>query len=64
MTPPAPDRRDHLSTALRLAAHGRIGQHDWRNKQGEKRSMLVLEVVEIDASVRFTTVTINAKGPA
>lgn len=44
-------------------------QHDWTTDQNEKRSMLAVEIDDIGASVRFTTVTINAKratqnGPA
>ncbi|MGW7275393.1 single-stranded DNA-binding protein [Streptomyces sp. NPDC054864] len=55
---------DSLAKGARVVAHGRIRQHDWKTDAGENRSMLVLEVDEIGASVRFTTVTINAKRPA
>ncbi|MFE7155310.1 single-stranded DNA-binding protein [Streptomyces sp. NPDC057636] len=55
---------DSLTKGARVVAHGRIRQHDWKTDQGENRSMLVMEVDEIGASVRFTTVTINAKRPA
>ncbi|MGI5138176.1 single-stranded DNA-binding protein [Streptomyces sp. CA-106110] len=53
----------------RVVAVGRMRQHDWTTEQGEKRSMLAVEVDDIGASVRFTTVQINAKratpsGPA
>ncbi|MCQ4212370.1 single-stranded DNA-binding protein [Streptomyces longispororuber] len=54
---------DSLTKGARVVAHGRIRQHDWQTDQGENRSMLVLEIDEIGASVRFTTVTINAKRP-
>jgi single-strand DNA-binding protein len=43
---------------------GRMRHHDWTNDQGEKRSMLVVEVDDIGASVRFTTVQINGKQSA
>ncbi|MFD5234376.1 single-stranded DNA-binding protein [Streptomyces qaidamensis] len=51
----------------RVVAAGRMRQHDWTNDQGEKRSMLAVEVDDIGASVRFTTVQIDGKrtnGPA
>ncbi|MGW1287761.1 single-stranded DNA-binding protein [Streptomyces sp. NPDC002586] len=60
---------DSLKKGSRVVANGRMRQHDWTNEQGEKRSMLAVEIDDIGASVRFTTVTINAKratqnGPA
>ncbi|MEW1930237.1 single-stranded DNA-binding protein [Streptomyces sp. NPDC088360] len=55
---------ESLTKGARVVAQGRIRQHDWKTDAGENRSMLVLEVDEIGASVRFTTVTINAKRPA
>ncbi|BBC35854.1 hypothetical protein SGFS_071480 [Streptomyces graminofaciens] len=52
-----------------MVASGRMRQHDWTTPEGEKRSMLAVEIDDIGASVRFTTVQINAKratqsGPA
>ncbi|MGW2961216.1 single-stranded DNA-binding protein [Streptomyces sp. NPDC001220] len=60
---------ESMSKGSRVVATGRMRQHDWTNEQGEKRSMLAVEVDDIGASVRFTTVTVNAKrggqsGPA
>jgi single-strand DNA-binding protein len=60
---------DSLKKGARVVASGRMRQHDWTTEQGEKRSMLAVEVDDIGASVRFTTVSINAKpaqksGPA
>ncbi|WP_405778342.1 single-stranded DNA-binding protein [Streptomyces sp. NBC_00859] len=55
---------ESLAKGSRVVAHGRIRQHDWKTDQGENRSMLVMEVDEIGASIRFTSVTINAKRPA
>ncbi|WP_371566259.1 single-stranded DNA-binding protein [Streptomyces canus] len=60
---------DSLKKGSRVVANGRMRQHDWTNEQGEKRSMLAVEIDDIGASVRFTTVIINAKrtgqnGPA
>ncbi|MFG2469220.1 single-stranded DNA-binding protein [Streptomyces canus] len=60
---------DSLKKGSRVVANGRMRQHDWTTDQNEKRSMLAVEIDDIGASVRFTTVTINAKratqnGPA
>ena len=52
---------DSLMKGSRVVASGRMRQHDWTTDQGEKRSMLAVEVDDIGASIRFTTVTINAK---
>ncbi|MFF5981172.1 single-stranded DNA-binding protein [Streptomyces olindensis] len=52
---------ESLSKGSRVVATGRMRQHDWTNDQGEKRSMLAVEVDDIGASVRFTTVQINGK---
>ncbi|MFF4442040.1 single-stranded DNA-binding protein [Streptomyces sp. NPDC001621] len=55
---------ESLGKGSRVVAMGRMRQHDWTNDQGEKRSMLAVEIDDIGASVRFTTVQINAKRPA
>ncbi|MEU3514630.1 single-stranded DNA-binding protein [Streptomyces sp. NPDC006654] len=60
---------ESMGKGSRVVATGRIRQHDWTNDQGEKRSMLAVEIDDIGASVRFTTVQINGKrlaqnGPA
>ncbi|MDH6217621.1 single-stranded DNA-binding protein [Streptomyces pseudovenezuelae] len=55
---------DSLKKGSRVVASGRMRQHDWTNEQGEKRSMLAVEVDDIGASIRFTTVSINAKPAA
>ncbi|MFD5756188.1 single-stranded DNA-binding protein [Streptomyces mirabilis] len=60
---------DSLKKGSRVVASGRMRQHDWTTEQDEKRSMLAVEIDDIGASIRFTTVTINAKrasqnGPA
>ncbi|QSY50185.1 MULTISPECIES: single-stranded DNA-binding protein [Streptomyces] len=52
-----------LGKGSRVVAAGRMRQHDWKTPEGENRSMLVVEVDDIGASVRFTTVTINGKRP-
>ncbi|MGW5634829.1 single-stranded DNA-binding protein [Streptomyces sp. NPDC003832] len=55
---------DSLGKGSRVVLSGRIRQHDWQTPEGENRSMLAVEVDEIGASMRFTTVTINAKRTA
>ncbi|MET9418829.1 single-stranded DNA-binding protein [Streptomyces klenkii] len=55
---------DSLTKGCRVVVSGRIRQHDWQTPEGENRSMLAVEVDEIGASLRFTTVTINGKRPA
>ncbi|WNM29532.1 single-stranded DNA-binding protein [Streptomyces sp. Li-HN-5-11] len=52
---------DSLTKGSRVVLSGRIRQHDWKTPEGENRSMLAVEVDEIGASLRFTTVTINGK---
>jgi single-strand DNA-binding protein len=48
----------------RVVAAGRMRQHDWKTPEGENRSMLAVEVDDVGASVRFTTVQINSKRTA
>ncbi|MFJ8082027.1 single-stranded DNA-binding protein [Streptomyces sp. NPDC096205] len=60
---------DSFGKGSRVVATGRMRQHDWKTPEGENRSMLAVEVDDIGASVRFTTVQINGKrrasnGPA
>jgi single-strand DNA-binding protein len=55
---------ESLGKGSRVVAAGRMRQHDWTNDQGEKRSMLAVEVDDIGASVRFTTVQINGRQAA
>ncbi|WBB58472.1 single-stranded DNA-binding protein [Streptomyces sp. WMMC500] len=52
---------DSLTKGTRVVLSGRIRQHNWETDQGEKRSMLAVEVDDIGASLRFTTVTINGR---
>lgn len=55
---------DSLPKGSRVVAFGRIRQHNWQTAEGENRSMLALEVDEIGASLRFTTIAINGKAAA
>ena len=52
---------DSLTKGSRVVLSGRIRQHDWKTPEGENRSMLAVEVDDIGASLRFTTVAINGK---
>ncbi|RFU83266.1 single-stranded DNA-binding protein [Streptomyces triticagri] len=54
---------ESLTKGSRVVAFGRIRQHNWETPEGEKRSMLALDIDEIGASLRFTNVTIDAKRP-
>ncbi|MET9412651.1 single-stranded DNA-binding protein [Streptomyces klenkii] len=55
---------DSLTKGSRVVLSGRIRQHDWQTPEGENRSMLAVEVDDIGASLRFTTVAINSKAAA
>ncbi|MER5882584.1 single-stranded DNA-binding protein [Streptomyces sp. NPDC001941] len=52
---------ESLTKGSRVVASGRIRQHNWQTPEGENRSMLALEIDEIGASLRFTTITVNAR---
>ncbi|KKD04942.1 single-stranded DNA-binding protein [Streptomyces sp. WM6386] len=52
---------ESLTKGSRVVLSGRIRQHNWQTDQGENRSMLAVEVDDIGASLRFTTVAINGK---
>ncbi|MFF4909805.1 single-stranded DNA-binding protein [Streptomyces sp. NPDC001260] len=52
---------ESLGKGSRVVLSGRIRQHDWKTPEGDNRSMLAVEVDEIGASLRFTTVTIDGK---
>ncbi|WP_405658198.1 single-stranded DNA-binding protein [Streptomyces sp. RK9] len=55
---------ESLTKGSRVVLSGRIRQHNWQTPEGENRSMLAVEVDDIGASLRFTTVTVNAKRSA
>ncbi|MEU6001889.1 single-stranded DNA-binding protein [Streptomyces sp. NPDC047197] len=55
---------ESVTKGSRVVAFGRIRQHNWQTPEGENRSMLALEIDEIGASLRFTTVAINGRQPA
>ncbi|MFD0416107.1 single-stranded DNA-binding protein [Streptomyces sp. NPDC127108] len=55
---------ESLTKGSRVVLSGRIRQHNWETPEGDNRSMLAVEVDDIGASLRFTTVTVNAKRTA
>ena len=50
---------DSLAKGVRVVVTGRLRQHDWTTPEGEKRSMLGLEVDDIGPSLRFATATVQ-----
>ncbi|MFH8786311.1 single-stranded DNA-binding protein [Streptomyces roseoverticillatus] len=44
-----------LTKGTRVVVTGRLRQQDWETPEGEKRSMLALEVDDIGPSLRFAT---------
>ncbi|AZP20422.1 single-stranded DNA-binding protein [Streptomyces aquilus] len=52
---------ESLTKGSRVVLSGRIRQHNWQTEGGENRSMLAVEVDDVGASLRFTTVAINGK---
>ncbi|MEU0406764.1 single-stranded DNA-binding protein [Streptomyces griseorubiginosus] len=64
---------DSLGKGMRVVVTGRLRQHNWDTPEGEKRSMLGLEVDDIGPSLRFATAKVervqrnangNGSGPA
>ncbi|MER7172630.1 single-stranded DNA-binding protein [Streptomyces mesophilus] len=50
---------DTLTKGMRVVVTGRLRQHDWQTPEGEKRSMLALEVDDIGPSLRFATAKVE-----
>lgn len=48
---------DSLTKGARVIVSGRLRQFDWQTDQGEKRSMLALDVDDIGPSLLFATAT-------
>ncbi|MFC4611494.1 single-stranded DNA-binding protein [Streptomyces maoxianensis] len=48
-----------LTKGMRVVVTGRLRQHDWQTPEGEKRSMLALEVDDIGPSLRFATAKVE-----
>jgi single-strand DNA-binding protein len=50
---------ESLSKGTRVIAHGRLRQRSFTTDEGDKRTVLELEVDEIGPSVRYATATIH-----
>lgn len=50
---------ESLQKGARVIAHGRLEQRSWENEQGEKRSVVEVQVDEIGPSLRWATATVN-----
>jgi single-strand DNA-binding protein len=50
---------DSLTKGTRVVLAGRLRQHNWKNEQGENRSMLQVEVDEIGPSLRWATAKVT-----
>jgi single-strand DNA-binding protein len=50
---------ESLSKGMRVIISGRLRQHNWKNDQGENRSMLQVEVDEIGPSLRWATAKVT-----
>ncbi|WP_042430233.1 single-stranded DNA-binding protein [Streptacidiphilus anmyonensis] len=50
---------ESLAKGMRVIATGRLTQHNWDTPEGEKRSMLGMEVEEVGPSLRFANATVT-----
>ena len=50
---------ESLGKGARVVVTGRLRLSRWETAEGEKRSMMQLDVDEVGASLRFATVTVN-----
>ncbi|MET9910359.1 single-stranded DNA-binding protein [Streptomyces sp. NPDC006476] len=50
---------ESLTKGMRVVVTGRLRQHNWDTPEGEKRSMLGLEVDDIGPSLRFATAKVE-----
>jgi single-strand DNA-binding protein len=48
-----------LTRGMRVIVTGRLRQRSFETKEGEKRTVVELEVDEVGPSLRFTTATVN-----
>jgi single-strand DNA-binding protein len=44
---------------MRVIVNGRLQQRSWENQEGEKRSVVEIDVQEIGPSVRWATATVT-----
>lgn len=50
---------ESLTKGTRVVAHGRLTQRDYETREGEKRTVVELQVDEIGPSLRYATATIT-----
>jgi single-strand DNA-binding protein len=50
---------ESVSRGMRLIVQGRLRQRNFETKEGEKRSVLEMEVDEVGPSLRFATAQVN-----
>ncbi|MFP3881524.1 MAG: single-stranded DNA-binding protein [Actinomycetota bacterium] len=50
---------ESLQKGARVIVTGRLEQRSWENEQGEKRSVVEIQVDEIGPSLRWATATVN-----
>ena len=50
---------ESLQKGARVIITGRLEQRSWENEQGEKRSVVEIQVDEIGPSLRWATATVN-----
>lgn len=50
---------ESLQKGARVIVSGRLEQRSWENEQGEKRSVVEVQVDEIGPSLRWATATVN-----
>ena len=56
---PAENAAESLTKGTRVIATGRLRQRSYETKQGEKRTVMELEVDEIGPSLKFATTKVN-----
>jgi single-strand DNA-binding protein len=50
---------ESLTKGMRVIVNGRLQQRSWENQEGEKRSVVEIDVQEIGPSVRWATATVT-----
>lgn len=56
---PAENVAESLTRGARVIVHGRLKQRSFETKEGEKRTVVELEVDEIGPSLRYATAKVN-----
>lgn len=56
---PAENLAESLTRGARVIVHGRLKQRTFETREGEKRTVVELDVDEIGPSLRYATATVN-----